>query len=92
MCYAGNLGPKGFLDEAEKVEDILCEMDTERMKGKTWNETEKQTYEVLRNYQYLLRFGLGVTKEQAMEALFTKGLNELVTKILWNKTSPENMH
>lgn len=92
MCYAGNLGPKGFLDEAEKVEDIMCQMDTERMKGKTWNETEKQTYEVLRNYQYLLRFGLGVTKEQAMEALFTKGLNELVTKILWNRTSLENMH
>ena len=91
MSYTGNLGPKGFLDEAERVEDIICEIDTERMQGKVWNETERQAYEALRNYRQLLRFGLGVTKEQAMEALFTKGLNELVTKILWNRTSTENM-
>lgn len=82
MSYTGPAGPRGFSSEAERVEYIIAELDTREVRGWQLSEVERETRTAMRHYHQLLRFGLGVTTEQAMEALFTKGLNELVTKTM----------
>ena len=84
MSYAGPPGPWGYRDEADRVSDILSRLDTERIMGSGSDQLKEDICAALGNYLYLLKYGLGVTKEQAMEALFTTGLNDLVTRIVWN--------
>ena len=91
MSYAGPTGAKGYRDEVERVSDILSRMDKEKMMGFGCDQLKEDIYTVLGNYLYLLKYGLGVTKEQAMEALFTTGLNDLVTRIVWNQRKENHM-